>query len=112
MSFYTKIKTEITNKQTVLLALKEMAKRGEISSFDTHIKSGDIKIDRSGDILNITQEKDGSLQIAGDSRVANTFTNRLKQFYAYEAIKENLPLDFEIAEEHELGGDITIVLRG
>ncbi|MBI5182299.1 MAG: hypothetical protein HZA06_05270, partial [Nitrospirae bacterium] len=64
-------------------------------------------------MLAITKEKAGNnFEVAGDSRVANAFTNRLKQFYAYESIKDNLPLDFEIAKESEEAGEIIIHLKG
>ena len=36
----------------------------------------------------------------------------LKQIYALESIKDNLPLDFEIAQETEIEGEIKILLKG
>lgn len=112
MSFYTTIKTELASKATVILALRELETRGEIRAFEELKKKDKIEIDRSGDIISITKNKAGELQLEGDARIVETFLKRLKQMYAYESIKENLPLDFEIAEEAELGGDITITLKG
>ena len=112
MSFYTTIKTELASKATVILALKELETRGEIRAFEELKKKDRIEIDRSGDIISITKSKTGELQLEGDARIVKTFLSRLKQIYAYESIKENLPLDFEIAEETEIGGDITITLKG
>ena len=112
MSFYTTIKTEITDKKYVLSALEEMKRRGEITNFQFHEKKEKIEIDRSGDIINIAKEKTGNFEVAGDARVVKSFSDRLKQFYAYEAIKDNLPLDFEIAKESETAGEIVILLKG
>ncbi|MBI5875856.1 MAG: hypothetical protein HZB81_08480 [Deltaproteobacteria bacterium] len=112
MSFYTTIKTEITNKKYVLSALEEMKRRGEITNFQLQERKEKIEVDRSGDIINIAKEKTGNFEVAGDARVVRSFSDRLKQFYAYEAIKDNLPLDFEIAKESETAGEIVILLKG
>lgn len=112
MSFYTTIKTEITNKKYILCALEEMRRRGEITNFQLNERKEKIEIDRSGDIINILKEKTGSFEVAGDARVVRPFSDRLKQFYAYESIKDNLPLDFEIARESETAGEIVILLKG
>ncbi|MCK4846225.1 MAG: hypothetical protein KAS88_01035 [Deltaproteobacteria bacterium] len=112
MSFYTTIKTELASRATVILALKELKSRGEIRRFEEIKKSGKIEIDRSGDIISIATNKAGELQLEGDARIVETFLRRLKQMYAYESIKENLPLDFEISEESEIGGEISITLKG
>ncbi|MEK6791343.1 MAG: hypothetical protein AABY45_06555 [Deltaproteobacteria bacterium] len=112
MSFYTVIKTEMVIKKYLVCALEEMKKRGEITSFIKNEKKETIEVDRDGDILNIVMEKSGNAQVAGDNRVVHRFSNRLKQFYAYESIKDNLPLDFEIAKETETGGEIQILLKG
>lgn len=112
MSFYTQIKTELTNKKFIMCAIEELKKSGEITGFRVIEKKNKIEINREGDIINILQEKTGNFEVAGDNRVINTFANRLKQLYAYESIKQNLPLDFEIAKETEVGGDIVIVLKG
>lgn len=112
MSFYTTIKTEITDKKYVLSALEEMKRRGEITNFQFHEKKEKIEVDRSGDIININKEKTGNFEVAGDARVVKSFSDRLKQFYAYETIKDNLPLDFEIAKESETAGEIVILLKG
>jgi len=112
MSFYTVIKTEITDKKYVLCALEEMKKRGEITNFQFHKKKEEIEVDRSGDILNIVREKTGNYAVGGDARVVKSFSDRFKQFYAYESIKDNLPLDFEIARESETAGEIMILLKG
>ena len=112
MSFYTVIKTEITNKKYVIAALEEMKRRGEITNFQLHERKEKIEIDRSGDILNIAKEKTGNFEVGGDARVVRSFSDRLKQFYAYESIKDNIPLDFEIANESEVTGEIRILLKG
>ncbi|MBI5327277.1 MAG: hypothetical protein HZB80_03145 [Deltaproteobacteria bacterium] len=111
MSFYTTIKTEITNKKYIIAALEEMKRRGEITNFQLHERKEKIEVDRSGDIINIAREKTSNFGVAGDARVVKSFSDRLKQFYAYESIKDNLPLDFEIAKESEVGGDIMILLK-
>lgn len=112
MSFYTQIKTELTNKKYIMCAIEELKKSGEITGFRVIEKKNKIEINREGDIINILEGKTGNFEVAGDNRVINTFANRLKQMYAYESIKQNLPLDFEIAKETEVGGDIVIVLKG
>lgn len=112
MSFYTQIKTELTNKKYIMCAIEELKKSGEITGFRVIEKKNKIEINREGDIINIFEGKTGNFEVAGDNRVINTFANRLKQMYAYESIKQNLPLDFEIAKETEVGGDIVIVLKG
>ncbi|MBI3753532.1 MAG: hypothetical protein HY266_05720 [Deltaproteobacteria bacterium] len=112
MSFYTTIKTEITNKKYVLSALEEMKRRGEITNFQLQGRKEKIEVDRSGDIINIAKEKTVNFEVGGDARVVRSFSDRLKQFYAYEAIKDNLPLDFEIAKESETAGEIVILLKG
>lgn len=113
MSFYTVIQTELASKKYIICALEEMKKRGEITGF-RHIEKKDaIEVDKSGDIVSIVKEKTGSnYGIAGDNRVVQSFSNKLKQMYAYESIKDNLPLDFEIAQEAESAGEIKILLKG
>ncbi len=113
MSFYAKIKTELANKKYIIAAIEEMKRRGELTNYQINEKKEKIEIDREGDMLTVAKEKAGNnFEVAGDSRVANAFTNRLKQFYAYESIKDNLPLDFEIAKESEEAGEIIIHLKG
>lgn len=113
MSFYTVVKTELSNKKYIICALEEMKKRGEVTSFLANERKETIEIDRHGDVINIVKEKSGnSFELAGDNRVVQGFSNRLKQLYAYESIKDNLPLDFEIAKETETSGEIRIVLKG
>ncbi len=112
MSFYTVIKTEISSKKYVIAALEEMKRRGEISNFQINERKEKIEVDRSGDIINIGREKTGNFDVAGDARAVRSFTDRFKQFYAYEAIKDNLPLDFEISKETEAAGEILILLKG
>ncbi len=112
MSFYAQIKTELSDKRYILCALEELKKKGEITNYQVIGKKEKIEVDRDGDILNIQQEESGNYELAGDNRVVHTFANRLKQIYAYESIKENLPLDFEIAKESEISGDIVILLKG
>ncbi|MDH4099221.1 MAG: hypothetical protein OEV28_01445 [Nitrospirota bacterium] len=113
MSFYTVIKTELSNKKYLICALSEMKKRGEITSFLENERKETIEVDRDGDIMTIAKEKTGqNFELAGDNQVVQKFSNRLKQFYAYESIKDNLPLDFEIATETETEGEIRILLKG
>lgn len=112
MSFYTKIQTEIKDKQLLICALEELKHRGEISEFTLNAKKESIEVDRDGDILNIAKEKTGLFNLSGDNRVIGSFSKRLTQIYAYEAIKENLPLDFEIIQENEIAGEIKIILKG
>lgn len=111
MSFYTVIKTELNNKKYILCALAELKRRGEISSYVQNEKKNTIEVDRDGDKISV-QEKAGAFEIGGDNRVLNQFSNRLKQVYALESIKDNLPLDFEIANETETAGEIEILLKG
>jgi hypothetical protein len=112
MSFYTVIKTELSNKKYIICALEELKKRGEIKSFVKNEKKETFEVDRDGDIINIAKEKTGNFEIGGDARAARNFSNKLKQFYAYESIKDNLPLDFEIAKENETAGEIQILIKG
>ncbi len=112
MSFYTKIQTEIKDKQLLICALEELKHRGEITEFSLNAKKGSIEVDRDGDVVNIAKEKTGLYNMAGDNRVVGSFSKRLTQIYAYEAIKENLPLDFEITEDMEIAGEIKILLKG
>ena len=112
MSFYTVIKTELSSKKYILCALAEMKKRGELKEFVHNERKESIEVNSDGDILNIVKEKTGNYEIGGDNRVLNRFSNRLKQFYAYESIKDNIPLDFEIAVETETEGEIRILLKG
>ncbi|MBI5344191.1 MAG: hypothetical protein HZB83_02455 [Deltaproteobacteria bacterium] len=93
MSFYTVIRTELRNRKYLLLET--------------------VEVDRHGDIINVIRDKAGNYQVAGDNRVVRAFSDRLKQAYAYESIKDNLPLDFEIAKETETAaGEIMILLKG
>ena len=112
MSFYTKIKTKLSSKRLIICALEEMKRKGEIASFVENEKKERIEVDRDGDKVEIIADKAGEFEVAGDNRVIQQFSNRLKQVYAYETIKDNLPLDFEIAQESESGGEITILLKG
>ncbi|MFQ5736145.1 MAG: hypothetical protein ACE5GY_04690 [Thermodesulfobacteriota bacterium] len=112
MSFYTVIKTQLNSRKYIICALEELKKKGEITSFVHVEKKETIEVDRDGDILNITKEKTGNYQVGGDNRVVNRFSDRLKQAYALESIKDNLPLDFEIAREVETEGEIKILLKG
>ena len=112
MSFYTTIKTELTSRKHLIYALEEMKKRGEIASLLINEKKETIEVDRDGDIINILSKRSGTFEVGGDNRVVQAFSNRLKQLYAYESIKDNLPLDFEIAKETETEGEIRIILKG
>lgn len=113
MSFYTVIDTELKNEKYIISALQELIRRGEITNYKMLLKQNKIKIDRGGDVIHIGLDvKTGTFRVEGDVRVVEAFVKRLKQFYAYESIKENLPFDFEIASEREVAGDITLVLKG
>jgi hypothetical protein len=112
MSFFVAIKTEIANKQYILSTLKEMQKRGEITEFVVNEKKEQIEIDRDGDVIIISRGKSGNFEVSGDARIVRSFSKRLTQLYAYASIKENLPLDFEIADESEIAGEIKILLKG
>ncbi|MEE8422905.1 MAG: hypothetical protein V3S49_00020, partial [Thermodesulfobacteriota bacterium] len=105
MSFYIVIKTEISNKQYIISTLKEMQRRGEITRFLVDKKKEQIEIDRDGDIIIISKQKSGNFEVTGDARIVRSFSKRLTQLYAYSSIKENLPLDFEIAHESEVAGE-------
>lgn len=113
MSFYCIIKTELTNKKYIVAALEEMKSRGEITRYTINKRKEKIEVDREGEIVNIAKEKVGNnFEVSGISRPARMIADRLKQFYAYESIKDNLPLDFEIARETEEAGEIVILLKG
>jgi hypothetical protein len=111
MSFYTVIQTEIKDKQLLICALEELKQRGEITEFVQNEKKETIEIDRDGDIVNVAKEGTGLFNMSGDNRVVGSFSRRLAQIYAYEAIKENLPLDFEMVEDTEVAGEIRILLK-
>ncbi len=113
MSFYTVIQTELKNKQYIMAALMELRKRGEITACKINEKKETMEVDRSGDIIKVSKNKQGAFELGGDNRVVQTFSNKLKQYYALESIKDNLPLDFEIVEEKEtIEGEIKILLKG
>ncbi|MBI4949665.1 MAG: hypothetical protein HY955_05915 [Deltaproteobacteria bacterium] len=112
MSFYTVIKTQLSSKKYVIAALGELKKRGEITNFVKNDRKEEIEVDRDGDMITLSMEKSGNYQVGGDNRVVNRFSDRLKQIYAYESIKDNLPLDFEISKETETSGEIHILLKG
>ncbi|MFQ5427737.1 MAG: hypothetical protein ACE5EZ_02035 [Thermodesulfobacteriota bacterium] len=113
MSFYTKIETQLKNKQYVVAALVELRKRGEITKCTIDEKKEIMEVDRSGDAIKVARNKKGAFEVGGDNRVVQAFSNKLKQFYALESIKDNLPLDFEISEEQEtIDGEIKILLKG
>jgi hypothetical protein len=113
MSFYTVIQTELKSKKYVMAALVELRKRGEITACKIHEKKEVMEVDRSGDIIKVARNKQGAFELGGDNRVVQSFSNKLKQYYALESIKDNLPLDFEIAEEKEtIEGEIKILLKG
>ncbi|MEE8575339.1 MAG: hypothetical protein V3T30_07995 [Thermodesulfobacteriota bacterium] len=112
MSFYTTIQTELKNRHHVICALRELTERGEITSYNLNEEKGTITVDQGGDILLLSLEKTGNFGVAGDARLARNFTRRLTQMYAYAAIKDAMPLDFEIAQETEVAGEIKIILKG
>jgi hypothetical protein len=112
MSFYTVIQTELKSRRHVICALEELKKRGEITSFVLNEKKETVTVDRHGDILSLALEKTGNYGVAGDARAVRAFSRRLAQMYAYAAIKDSMPFDFEIAQETESGGEIKILLKG
>jgi len=112
MSFYTVIKTELKTKKYIIAALQELKKRGEITSYVQNERKDSIEVDRSGDVVTLQKVSSGNAELAGDNRVVQQMSNRIKQFYALESIKDNLPLDFEISSETEVAGEIKILLKG
>lgn len=114
MSFYCVMKTEIKNRKYLIAALAELEKRGEVQEVVHNERKETFDIDRAGDKLKVEQDrKSGAYQVGGDARVVKAFSDRLKQLYALESIKDNMPLDFEIAEEQETAaGEIKIMLKG
>ncbi len=112
MSFFTVVRTELKNKELLIKALEELKERGEITEYELLPVKDKIRVDRDGDILTLVLDETGCFQIQGDARVVSQFSKRLKQIYAYVGIKEHLPLDFEIAEEKESAGSISILLKG
>ncbi|MBI5756550.1 MAG: hypothetical protein HZA12_06455 [Nitrospirae bacterium] len=113
MSFYCVIKTELSKKKYIIAALAEMQRRGEITNYEISKRKEQIKVDRDGEVVTVSRGSENSnFEVAGISRPARELTDRLKQIYAYESIKDNLPLDFEIAKETEEAGEIVILLKG
>jgi len=113
MSFYCVIKTEIKNKKYLIAALHELRRRGELTSVEHVERKDTFNLDRDGDKITVSLDrKTGSYGVGGDARVAARFSNRLKQMYALESIKDNMPLDFEVASETEEAGEIRVILKG
>ena len=113
MSFYCVIRTELSKKKYIIAALAEMQRKGEITSFVVNIKKEKIEVDRDGEVVTVSRANENSnFEIGGISRPAREISDRMKQLYAYESIKDNLPLDFEIANETEEAGEIVITLKG
>ncbi len=112
MSFFTVLKTEISNKDNMILALRSLEESGEIQRLTINEAKESIEVDRDGDIMTIEKEKTGTYNVAGNNTAVEPFSKRLKQIYALQTIKENLPLDFEISEESEIAGEIRILLKG
>ena len=76
-------------------------------------KKEKIEVDRDGEVVTVSRANENSnFEIGGISRPARGISDRMKQLYAYESIKDNLPLDFEIAKEIEEAGEIVIMLKG
>ncbi len=111
MSFYLKLQIQIANKKYLIAALKELQKRGEILRYEENEKNETIEVDRDGDIIKIIKDKLGNYELGGDARVVKAFADRLKQVYALESIKDNMPLDFEIVQETESAGEILLLLK-
>ncbi len=110
MSFYLKLKIQIANKKYLIAALKELQKKGEILKYEEKRKET-IEVDRDGDIIKIIKDKLGNYELGGDARVVKAFADRLKQVYALESIKDNMPLDFEIVQETDSAGEILLLLK-
>ncbi len=111
MSFYLKLKVQIANKKYLIAALKELQKNGELVRFEENEKKETIEVDRDGDIIKIIKDKLGNYELGGDARVVKSFADRLKQVYALQSIKDNMPLDFEIVQETESAGEIILLLK-
>lgn len=111
MSFYLKLKVQIRNRKYLIAALKELAKNGELSKFEENEKKETIEVDRHGDVIKIIKDKLGGYELGGDASVVKSFADRLKQVYALQSIKDNLPLDFEIVQETESAGEIILLLK-
>ena len=113
MSFYCVIKTELSKKKYIIAALAEMQRKGEITNYTLSKTKEKIEVDRAGEVVTISRTNENSnFEIGGISRPAREISDRIKQLYAYESIKDNLPLDFEIAQETEEAGEIFITLKG
>ncbi len=113
MSFYCIIKTQLSNKKYVIAALAEMQRKGEITGYSVSKTKDKISVDREGEVVTVSRVNEQSnFEIGGISRPAREISDRMKQLYAYESIKDNLPLDFEIAKESEEAGEIHITLKG
>jgi hypothetical protein len=111
MSFYLKLQIQLDNRKYLMAALREMAKNGELTRFEENEKKESIEIDRNGDIIKIIKAKLGGYELGGDAQVVKSFADRLKQVYALESIKDNMPLDFEIVKETESAGEILLLLK-
>ena len=113
MSFYCVIKTELSRRKYIIAALAEMQKKGEITSYEISKTKDKINVDRGGEVVTVSRINEKSnYEIGGIARPAREISDRMKQLYAYESIKDNLPLDFEIAKETEEAGEIVIMLKG
>ncbi len=113
MSFYCVIKTELSRKKYVIAALAEMQRKGEITNYSVSQTKDKIEVDREGEVVTVSRTKEAAnYEIGGISRPAREISDRIKQLYAYESIKDNLPLDFEISKETEEAGEIHITLKG
>ncbi len=113
MSFYCVIKTELSKKKYIIAALAEMQKKGEITSYTVSKTKEKIEVDREGEVVTVSRTNENTnFEVGGISRPAREISDRMKQLYAYESIKDNLPLDFEVAQETEEAGEIVITLKG
>lgn len=113
MSFYCVIKTQLSNKKYIIAALTEMQRKGEITNYTLSKTKDKIEVDREGEVVTVSRVNEQSnFEVGGISRPAREISDRMKQLYAYESIKDNLPLDFEIAKETEEAGEIFITLKG
>src|SRR3989304_9964923 len=113
MSFYCVIKTELSKKKYIIAALAEMQRKGEITNYTVSRTKEKIEVDREGEVVTVSRGNENSnFEIGGISRPAREISDRMKQLYAYESIKDNLQLDFEIAQETEEAGEIFITLKG
>src|SRR3989304_937354 len=113
MSFYCVIKTELSEQRYIIAAMAEMQRKGEITNYTVSRTKEKIEVDREGEVVTVSRVNENSnFELGGMPQTAREISDRMKQLYAYESIKDNLTLDFEIAQETEEAGEIVIMLKG